>query len=77
MTVSYLLSEFVSNIFYFNCVLLTRIIEKGFEISLTHRYEILCKLRRFSSEYLNIVSFTLCSFATIDQLLSTQRSNSK
>ena len=73
----YLFSAAVSDFHYFNFVLLTRILQKGFQISLMNRYTIICKLREFSTEWGNVVSFTLFSFAIIDRLLSTQRLNSK
>ncbi|CAF1465520.1 unnamed protein product [Rotaria sordida] len=71
----YLLSAAVANLHYFNFVLLTRIIQNGFQFSLMNRFIILCKLRQFSTIWGNVVSFSLFSFATIDRILSTQRSN--
>ncbi|CAF3491026.1 unnamed protein product [Rotaria sp. Silwood1] len=71
----YLLSKSMTDFLYFNFVLLTRILEKGFEIPINNRYDIMCKLRQFVSCWANQVSFTLFSFATIDRLLSTQRLN--
>ncbi|CAF4515147.1 unnamed protein product [Rotaria sp. Silwood2] len=71
----YLLSEAMSDFIYFDFVLITRILQKGFQIPITIRYDVLCKLRQFVSVWGNQVSFTLFSFATIDRLLSAQRSN--
>ncbi|CAF3097129.1 unnamed protein product [Rotaria sp. Silwood2] len=71
----YLLSEAMSDFVYFNFVLITRILQKGFQIPITTRYDIVCKLRQFVSVWGNQVSFTLFSFATIDRLLSAQRSH--
>jgi hypothetical protein len=73
----YLLSESISDFIYFNFVLFTRILEIGFEISVTNQFNFICKLYQFASEWNNLVSFTLFAFATIDRILSTQRSNSK
>ena len=73
----YLFSETMSNFLYFNFVLFTRILQKGFQIPITTRYNIICKIRQFISMWGNQVSFTLFLFATIDRLLSTQRSSSR
>ncbi|CAF2736537.1 unnamed protein product [Rotaria sp. Silwood2] len=70
-------AEAMSDFIYFDFVLITRILQKGFQIPITTRYDVLCKLRQFVSVWGNQVSFTLFSFATIDRLLSAQRSNSK
>ncbi|CAF3999567.1 unnamed protein product [Rotaria sp. Silwood1] len=40
----YLSSEAASNIIYFDFLLITRVLQKGFQISITIRYDILCKL---------------------------------
>ncbi|CAF0815776.1 unnamed protein product [Adineta steineri] len=71
----YLLSEAMSDFHYFNFVLLTRILQKGFQIPIMIRYVNICRYRQFASVWGNQVSFTLFSFATIDRLLSAQRSN--
>ncbi|CAF2958125.1 unnamed protein product [Rotaria sp. Silwood2] len=71
----YLLSEAMSDFIYFDFLLLTRVLQKGFQIPITTRYDVLCKLRQFVSVWSHQVSFTLFSFATIDRLLSAQRSN--
>ncbi|CAF4853671.1 unnamed protein product [Rotaria sp. Silwood1] len=41
----YLLWEALSDFIYFNFLLLTRILQKGFQIPITTNYEIICKLR--------------------------------
>ncbi|CAF1028250.1 unnamed protein product [Adineta ricciae] len=71
----YLVSEALSDCLYFNFVLLTRVLQKGFQISLTTRYDSICKLRQFVSVWGNQISFTLFTFATIDRILSAQRDN--
>ncbi|CAF0861689.1 unnamed protein product [Rotaria sp. Silwood1] len=71
----YLLSEAMSDFIYFDFLLLTRVLQKGFQIPITTRYDVLCKLRQFVSVWSHQVSFNLFSFATIDRLLSAQRSN--
>lgn len=73
----YLLAESMSDFIYFNFVLSTRVLQKGFQIPITTRYEAVCKLRQFTSVWGNQVSFTLFAFATIDRLLSAQRDNSE
>lgn len=73
----YLLFQAIMDIFYYNSVLLTRILERGFQIPISNRYDIMCKLRQFFSVWGNQVSFSLFLLATVDRLLSAQRSNSK
>jgi len=73
----YLFCQALSDLLYFDFVLLTRVLERGFQIPITNRYDFLCKTRQFVSVWGNQVSFTLFAFATIDRLLSTQRDNSK
>jgi hypothetical protein len=73
----YLFYQSIADFFYFNFVLVTRIIQKGFQIPLIVRYDIICKLRQFFSFWGNQISLTFFSFATIDRILSTKRSNSK
>lgn len=73
----YLFSAAIADFHYFNFVLVTRIIQKGFRFPLMDRYLIVCKLRQFSTIWGNVVSFSLFSFAIIDRILSTQRENSK
>ncbi|CAF1058397.1 unnamed protein product [Adineta ricciae] len=71
----YLLAETISDFFLVNLVLLTRILEKGFGMSIRSGYDYLCKIRQFSTYYFYVTSFTFFSMATIDRILSTQRSN--
>lgn len=73
----YLLAQAMSDIVYFNFVLLTRVLQKGFQIPATTRFDALCRIRQFLTVWCNQVSFTLFSFATIDRILSAQRENSK
>jgi len=73
----YLFAAAVADFHYFNFVLMTRILQKGFGISLMNQYLIICKLRQFSTVWGNVVGFSLFTFATLDRLLSTQRANSK
>lgn len=73
----YLRSEAMSNVIYFNFLLLTRILQNGFQIAITTRYDIFCKLRLFDSLWNPLVSLSMFSFATIDRILSLQRSNSE
>lgn len=73
----YLLAEAVANFIYFDFLLLTRVLEKGFQIPLTNRYDVICKLRQFTSNWSPAVSLTFFSFATVDRILSLQRSNGK
>ncbi len=73
----YLFSATVADFHYFNFVLITRILQQGFRIPLMTGYTVICKLREFSTIWGNVVGFCLFSLATIDRLLSTQRSNSK
>jgi hypothetical protein len=73
----YLVAEAFSNFLYFDYVLVTRMIQKGFRLQIINRYDVICKTRQFLSQYLHQVSFTLFIMATIDRLLSTQRSIGK
>jgi hypothetical protein len=73
----YLFSAAVADFHYFNFVLITRILQQGFQIPIMTRYTLVCKLREFSTIWGNVVAFSFFSFATIDRLLSAQRSNSK
>ena len=70
----YLIAESVVTLVCFDFVLLTRIIQKGFRLPIISRYEAICKLRQFLSEYCVEVAFTFFVLATIDRLLSTHRS---
>jgi hypothetical protein len=73
----YLFSAAIADFHYFDFVLLTRVLQKGFQIPLMTRYLVICKLREFSTIWGNIVGFNLFAFAVIDRLLSAQRLNSK
>ncbi|CAF0968649.1 unnamed protein product [Rotaria sp. Silwood1] len=71
----YLFAAAVANLHYFNFVLLTRIIQNGFQFPIMNRFIIICKLRQFSTIWGNVVSYSLFAFAILDRVLSTQRSN--
>ncbi|UJR18160.1 hypothetical protein I4U23_005060 [Adineta vaga] len=72
----YLFAETISDCFVINLVLLTRVIEKAYGIPVyTTRYEYICKIRQMSSYYFVLTSFTFFTLATLDRILSTQRSN--
>lgn len=70
----YLVAESFFSFIYFDFVLVTRIIQKCFRLPIINRYEAICKIRQFLSEYTHNVAFALFVLATIDRLLSTQRS---
>jgi hypothetical protein len=70
----YLIAESIYSFIYFNYVLVTRIIQKGFRFPIIDRYDWICKLREFLSEYTHQVAFTLFILATVDRFLSTHRS---
>jgi hypothetical protein len=70
----YLIFESMFTFIYFNYVLVTRMIQKGFLIPIIDHYDPVCKIREFLSEYVHQVAFTLFTFATIDRFLSTHRS---
>ena len=70
----YLIAESVSTLVCFDFVLMTRVIQKGFRLPIINRYEAICKLRQFLSQYSVDVAFTFFALATIDRLLSTHRS---
>ncbi|UJR14406.1 hypothetical protein I4U23_001403 [Adineta vaga] len=71
----YLFFEAISSFFYFDFLLLTRVLQRGFQISITTHYDILCKLRQFDSVWNHVVSLTLFTFATTDRILSLQYSD--
>ncbi|CAF2965311.1 unnamed protein product [Rotaria sp. Silwood2] len=71
----YLLSEAASNFIYFDFLLLTRVLQKGFQIPITTRYDVICKLRQFDSVWNHEVSLSLFSLAIIDRILSVQYLN--
>ncbi|CAF1400213.1 unnamed protein product [Adineta steineri] len=71
----YLLGEAISDFIYIDFLLLTRILQNGFQISITGHYNFICKIRQFDSVWNPLVSLTLFTFAIIDRILSVQRSN--
>ena len=73
----YLLWRSIVDLIYMNSVLLTRILQKGFKIPITTRYEALCKIRQFGSNYGNQLAFTFLALATLDRILLSHRSPSK
>ena len=73
----YLLVEAIVLIFFFNLVLLTRTLQKGFRIPVLNRYDVICRLRYFASQYTNLLAISLFILATTDRYLSTQRSQGK
>ena len=70
----YLIAESVCTFIYFNYVLVTRMIQKGFQLPIINQYDVICKIRQFLSEYTHQVAFTLFALATVDRILSTHRS---
>ncbi|CAF1003305.1 unnamed protein product [Rotaria sp. Silwood1] len=72
-----LLTPYQLNIYLglFIFVTVTRIIQKGFRLPIINRYDVVCKIRQFLSQYTHQVAFTLFTLATIDRFLSTHRSN--
>ena len=73
----YLLAEALSDIVYFNFLLLTRILQRGFLIPITTRFDALCKIRQFDSVWNHLVSLSFFSLAMIDRILALQRDNSE
>lgn len=73
----YLFWGSVVDLLYMNFILLTRILQKGFQIPITTRYDALCKIRQFGSNYGNQLAFTFLALATIDRILLAQRSLGK
>lgn len=73
----YLFWESVANFFFFNCVLVTRILQYGFQISVMNQFDIICKIRQFFSEYMYETGNMFFVLATLDRVLSAQRSISK
>lgn len=73
----YLFWKSIVDLLYMNSVLLTRILQKGFRVSITTRYDALCKIRQFSSNYGNQLAFTFLALATLDRILLAHRSPSK
>ncbi|CAF1192077.1 unnamed protein product [Adineta ricciae] len=71
----YLLAETISDFFVINLVLLTRVIEKGYGIPVyTTRYDFICRIRQTGSYYFVLTSFSYYTLATLDRILSAQRS---
>jgi hypothetical protein len=70
----YLFWTSITHFFYFNFVLSTRILQKGFRIAVINRFIVVCKLRQFSTVWGNVLAFSLFTLATVDRLLSAQRS---
>ena len=70
----YLVGATVHGLIYIDYVLTSRIIQNGFRFPLSTRHIALCKLRPFFAEYAPRVAFTLFELATIDRILSTERS---
>ncbi|CAF1338361.1 unnamed protein product [Adineta ricciae] len=71
----YIICETLSDFLVLNFILLTRILENGFHIPLEHSYTFLCKFREFGEYYFCLCSFTFFTLASIDRILSAQRSN--
>lgn len=72
----YLLSQEMSDFIYFNFVLAIRVLQSGFQIPVTKRINVVCKLRQFCTSCCTQISFTYFTLATIDRLLSVQRAAS-
>jgi hypothetical protein len=73
----YLFWETIASLFILNCILLTRILESGFQISLMDAFDAVCRIREFISLCMYQNENTLFLFATLDRILSAQRSISK
>lgn len=73
----YLFWEAFINLFYFNFILVTRVLQSGFQIPIMNRYGVVCKIREFMSEYTYQTGNTFFTLATLDRLLSAQRATSK
>ncbi|UJR19379.1 hypothetical protein I4U23_022509 [Adineta vaga] len=71
----YLVFQSFSDFVVLNFILLTRIIEKGFDIPVKTVSVYICKSRQFAEYYFYLCSFTFFTLASIDRILSTQRSN--
>jgi hypothetical protein len=70
----YLIAESMFTFIYFNFVLVTRVIQHGFQLPIINRYDAICKIREFLSEYTHQAAYSLFICATIDRFLSTHRS---
>lgn len=73
----YLFWQAIASFFILNCILVTRILESGFQISLMDAFDPICKIREFISLFMYQNENTLFLFATLDRILSAQRSMSK
>lgn len=70
----YLLAEAGINFIYFDFVLVTRMIQRGYRLPIMNRHDALCKIRQCLSQYTSQVAFFFFVLAALDRLLSTQRS---
>ena len=68
----YLFWETIASLFILNCILLTRILERRFSISLVNESNAFCRIREFISMVMYQNENTLFSFATLDRLLSAR-----
>lgn len=73
----YLLAEAVSGVIYFNFLLMTRILQRGFQIPITTRFDALCKVRQFNSVWNPVISMSFFSLAIINRICSLQRAIGK
>ncbi|CAF1538220.1 unnamed protein product [Adineta ricciae] len=70
----YLFWETIASLFILNCILLTRILETGFNVSLMNESNAFCRIREFISMVMYQSENTLFLCATLDRILSAQRS---
>lgn len=73
----YLFYQTIASVFILNIILITRIIESGFKIPVMDGYDVVCRIREFISLFMYQNENTLFLFASIDRILSIQRSNRK
>jgi hypothetical protein len=73
----YLFWETISSLFILNMILLTRILESGFKIPEMDAFDPICRIREFISLFMYQNENSLFLFATLDRILSAQRSMSK
>ena len=73
----YLFWEIIASLFILDCILVTRILQSGFQISLMDASDVFCRIREFISLFMYQNENTLFLFATLDRILSAQRSMSK
>ncbi|CAF1257179.1 unnamed protein product [Adineta ricciae] len=71
----YLFWGTIASLFILNCILLTRILESGFNVSLMDISNVFCRIREFISMVMYQSENTMFLFATLDRILSAQRSN--